>query len=79
VAQARAAELRRLGEAKAAAYAARRAGGGADVVVVRGGANPEGITGDYLSVLCAEPMARRTRFTARLEARPDGRLVASPA
>lgn len=78
VARERAAELRALGARKAAAYAATRAGGAADVVVVQGGANPEGITGDYLSVLCAEPMARRTRFAARLDARPDGRLAAFP-
>lgn len=74
----RAAELRALGAAKGAAYAESRAGGTADVVVVRGGADPGGITEDYLSVSCAEPAARRTRFAARLDVRPDGRLVAHP-
>ena len=78
VARDRAAELRALGAERAATYAAGRAGGSADVVVVRGGGNPEGLTGDYLQVLCAEPMARRTRFEARLETRADGRLVAFP-
>jgi threonylcarbamoyladenosine tRNA methylthiotransferase MtaB len=78
VAAARAAELRALGQAKAHAYAASRAGGGADVVVVQGGEKPEGLTGDYLSVWCAPPAERRSRVTARLEGPIAGRLQAVP-
>lgn len=78
VAAERAAELRALGQAKAQAYAASRAGGTADVVVVQGGEKPEGLTADYLSVLCAPPAERRSRLTARLEGPVAGRLRAVP-
>lgn len=78
VVQARAAELRELAARKSAAYAASRAGGLADVVVVGGADEREGLTGDYLSVLLADPaVPRGARFTARLESE-EGRLVAFP-
>jgi threonylcarbamoyladenosine tRNA methylthiotransferase MtaB len=79
LARERALELRTLGEEKAAAYRAARAGGRADVVVVRGGESREGLTEDYLTVLPADPLVPRgTRFAATLRA--DGaRLVADLA
>lgn len=66
----RAAELRRLGQRKHAAYEANRAGGAADVVVIsrpdRDGAR-EGLTGDYLTVRLADQTAPRgARFRGRL-------------
>jgi threonylcarbamoyladenosine tRNA methylthiotransferase MtaB len=67
----RAAELRALGEEKAVAYRASRAGGRADVVVVGDGARREGLTEDYLSVALADPhLPRRTRFAATLGGPP---------
>lgn len=75
----RAAELRAIGAEKAAAYAASRAGGLADVVVVGSHGEREGITGDYLSVRLADPTwPRGARFTARL-ALDDTRLTALSA
>lgn len=66
----RARELRELGSRKAAAYRVSRAGGGADVIVIRGGGamgEREGMTEDYLSVLPgAAPLPRGTRYLARL-------------
>jgi threonylcarbamoyladenosine tRNA methylthiotransferase MtaB len=81
VARARAAELRRLGDANLAAYRAARAGGGADVVVVRGDVR-EGLTEDYLEVRVApaagdEPLPRGSRVPCSL--RLDGmQLRATP-
>jgi threonylcarbamoyladenosine tRNA methylthiotransferase MtaB len=78
VAAARAAELRAIAERKAAAYAASRVGGRADVVVVRGGERREGLTGDYLTVLPSDAvLPRGARFTAELT-QESGRLVAHP-
>lgn len=80
VAQARAAELRRVGDAKAADYARRRSGGMADVVMVRGDGQL-GLTEDYLSVRVASgvrPRGRGERFPARLERLDDGSLIATP-
>ena len=77
VSRERAAELRVMGEEKAAAYRAGRAGGAADVVVVGDGSRREGLTEDYLSVALAdESMPRRTRFEARLISGVGGRLTA---
>ena len=76
----RAAELRELGRRKAAAYVAGRAGGLADVVVVSGGTEREGMTGDFLDVRIADPsFARGDRFVARLLASKDSlRAVREP-
>jgi threonylcarbamoyladenosine tRNA methylthiotransferase MtaB len=75
----RAAELRDLGRRKAATYAAARTSGLADVVVVGGGAERTGVTGDYLDVRIADPsFARGDRFVARLLATGDS-LCAVPA
>lgn len=77
VVQERARALREAGEGKARAHRARRAGGIADVVVVRGDLR-EGITEDYLSVPIAEPAPPRgTRLPMRLDGDAD-RLVARP-
>jgi threonylcarbamoyladenosine tRNA methylthiotransferase MtaB len=71
-----AAELRAIGEAKAAAYRASRAGGAADVVVVGDGARREGLTEDYLSVrLHDTALPRRSRFSASLEIGETGELT----
>ena len=82
VAQERAAELRAIGDARAASYRARRDGGLADVIVIGAGAHRTGLTGDYLSVaLDGRARPRGERFDARL-ALEDGALVArapSPA
>ena len=75
--QERARALRAAGDAKARGHRARRAGGIADVVVVRGDLR-EGMTGDYLSVAIAEPAPPRgTRLRMRLDGDAD-RLVARP-
>src|SRR5262249_5328042 len=78
VAASRAAQLRDLAKRKAAAYAASRVGGWADVVVVRGGERREGLTGDYLTVLPSDPtLPRGARFGASLVQETVG-LVARP-
>lgn len=74
--QRRARELREAGEAKAASYRARRVGGTADVIVVRG-ERGDGLTGDYLSVTLAQRLPRGTRLQARLVS-GDHALVAVP-
>ncbi len=64
----RAAELRELGRRKIAAYASARIGGVADVVLIGGGEQRAGLTGDYLDVRIADlSLARGDRFTARLQ------------
>jgi threonylcarbamoyladenosine tRNA methylthiotransferase MtaB len=71
-------ELRELAVRKAAAYRSARAGGQADVIVVRGGTQREGVTEDYLTVLPEPPaLPRGTRYAARLIAERDG-LSAAP-
>lgn len=78
VARERAADLRAAGEALALAHRSRRAGGTADVIVVRADRR-EGLTEDYLQVDLDGPrLPRGTRLTARL-AEADGRLTATPA
>jgi threonylcarbamoyladenosine tRNA methylthiotransferase MtaB len=70
-------ELRSIGEVKARDYRARRAGGVADVVVVRGDRR-EGLTEDYLPVdLEGSRLPRGTRLNARLAEGRD-RLTAIP-
>lgn len=81
VARGRAAEIRALGESKAAAYRTRRAGRSAEVVVIQGGASRQGLTEDYLSVRlqgAAAAIPRGARFPARLQAGEAGRLSAEP-
>lgn len=81
IAARRARQLREIGARKAAAYRHSRAGGLADVIVVRGGtdgAEREAMTEDYLTVLPGAPaLPRATRFAARLVAEGD-RLAAIP-
>ncbi|MBI2795644.1 MAG: MiaB/RimO family radical SAM methylthiotransferase [Gemmatimonadetes bacterium] len=73
----RAAELRAIGERKAAAWAAVRAGGRADVVVTGTGRSCTGLTEDYLTVSFADPAPRRgMRVAARLAPGAGGRLEA---
>jgi threonylcarbamoyladenosine tRNA methylthiotransferase MtaB len=70
-------ELRSIGEARSRDYRARRAGGIADVVVVRGDRR-EGLTEDYLPVdLEGSRLPRGTRLNARLAVGRD-RLTAIP-
>lgn len=78
VSRERAGELRAIGESKAAAHRAARAGGSADVVVVGDGAKREGLTEDYLTVTLEDPsLPRRSRFTATLSCPPStSRLTA---
>ena len=76
LARERAAELRAVSDALATAYAQRRIGGPADVVVVRGDRR-EGLTEDYLQVDMGGPaLPRGTRVRARLSAGTN-RLVAT--
>ena len=78
VVRGRAAELRAIGEEHAKSYRARRNGGTADVVVVRGDRR-EGLTEDYLQVELDGPrVPRGTRLTARLSEGRE-RLIATPA
>ena len=79
VARHRAAELRASGETLAHAYRVRRAGGIADVVIIRGDRR-EGLTEDYLQVdLEGERFPRGTRLAARLTQGPTQHLIAIPA
>ena len=74
----RAGELREVSAALANTHRARRAGGTADVVVVRG-ESQQGLTEDYLQVDLEGPrLPRGSRVSARLAERGD-RLVAIPA
>lgn len=78
VARERAAELRALADRKAAAYADRRAGTSADVVVVGGGARRHGVTEDYLKVGLADgALPRGARFVGQLRSTAGGSLVAA--
>jgi threonylcarbamoyladenosine tRNA methylthiotransferase MtaB len=78
VARGRSAELRAAGEDLALAHRKGRAGGIADVIVVRADRR-EGLTEDYLQVELDGPrLPRGTRLTARL-AGESGRLIATPA
>ena len=79
-ARARAAELRDLGARKAADHRRARAGGSADVVVVRSAAPPRGLTEDYLDVTPgtgAPPRAHR--YHAVLVAHGDELRAEAPA
>ena len=77
VAKSRAADLRAAGESLVERHRRKRAGGTADVVVVRGDRR-EGLTEDYLQVdLDGQRLPRGTRFSAQLREGPD-RLVATP-
>jgi len=72
VARERAAELRALGGDAARTYRDTRAGGLADVIVVRGDRG-EGLTEDYLQVRLTGPrLPRGTRFSAPLFLDGDG-------
>jgi threonylcarbamoyladenosine tRNA methylthiotransferase MtaB len=73
----RAGALRAVSDALSKAHRARRTGGAADVVVVRG-ERQEGLTEDYLQVDLEGPrLPRGSRVSARLAERDD-RLVAIP-
>ena len=79
VAASRAAELRALGERKAAAYRLARAGGEADVVTVGGAGRREALTGDYLACVPDDPaVPRGIRYRATLEI-TNGVLRALPS
>ena len=74
----RAAELRALASRKAAVYAASRASGTADVVVVGDAGRRSGLTEDYLTVNLADSsLPRGHRFVARLSASASGSLIAA--
>jgi threonylcarbamoyladenosine tRNA methylthiotransferase MtaB len=76
VSRARAAELRDLAAEKAAGQVQSRAGGDADVVVIREGESARGLTEDYLDVaLEGATPPRAERFAATLRLR-EGALVA---
>ena len=78
VIEARARELRRIGEEHGARYARVRSGGLADVIVIRGEAR-EGLTEDYLTVAIEDVApGRGQRLAMRLDLAGD-RLVARPA
>ena len=70
IARRRAAELRALAERKAAAHRSARAGSRAEVVVIGGGADREGLTEDHLAVRMeapAPPRGARVHATLALE------------
>ena len=73
--RARAAELRELGAAKAAAYRRTRTGGEADVVLIGRGVAARGLTEDYLEVALGTAAPRIARFRATLVERA-GELTA---
>lgn len=75
---ARAAELRELAARKATAFRMSRSGSIADVVTIGGRHERDAMTGDYLSVIPADPtIPRGARFDARLALEHD-RLLAVP-
>jgi hypothetical protein len=69
--QARSHELRHLGQKKGKEYRAARAGGQADVVVISGGPDREGMTEDYLAVRVPASRTRGERFHATLTLQGD--------
>ncbi|HUQ81000.1 MAG TPA: MiaB/RimO family radical SAM methylthiotransferase [Gemmatimonadaceae bacterium] len=73
---ARARELRAIGERCAEAHVASRVGGECDLVVIGQGAR-EGLTEDYLTTTVDASVPRGTRCRARLE-RDGARLLAVP-
>jgi threonylcarbamoyladenosine tRNA methylthiotransferase MtaB len=77
VVRGRARELRALGAAAALGYRARRIGGRADVVVIRGDRR-EGLSEDYLTVRIAAPVPRGTRLDVTLGG-TAGQLIAVPS
>jgi len=77
VADARARELRRLGDRCAAAHRASRLGQECDLVVIGSGARREGLTEDYLTVAVDAAVPRGTRCRARLGGDPE-RLLGVP-
>jgi threonylcarbamoyladenosine tRNA methylthiotransferase MtaB len=77
VAEARAAELRAIGERAAAAHREARVGEECDLVVIGDGARREGLTEDYLTVVVDASVPRGTRCRARLE-RDGSRLLGVP-
>jgi threonylcarbamoyladenosine tRNA methylthiotransferase MtaB len=77
VAEARASELRALGDRCAAAHREARAGEECDLVVIGDGARREGLTEDYLTVGVDASIPRGTRCRARLE-RGGSRLLGVP-
>jgi threonylcarbamoyladenosine tRNA methylthiotransferase MtaB len=79
VAHRRAAELRAVGDAKAAAYRASRVDDRADVIVLGEGRTRSGMTEDFLTVGVDDPtLGRNERFAARLVARDGGGLSCHP-
>lgn len=81
VVQARARELRDVGEAKARSYRARRVGTAADVVVVRGDSR-QGLTEDYLGVTlegATLPRGSRARMTLTGDVDRLGAVPLEPA
>ena len=79
LARERGTELRAIAAEKGTRYAASRAGGIADVVVIGGGPLRSGLTEDYLQVTVADPARPRgSRFTAGLVAGDDGAVTATP-
>jgi threonylcarbamoyladenosine tRNA methylthiotransferase MtaB len=63
---ARSHRLRHLAQEKGAAYRRSRVGGTADIVVIRGAGEREGMTEDYLTVRLRGDRPRGDRFRARL-------------
>jgi threonylcarbamoyladenosine tRNA methylthiotransferase MtaB len=62
----RARRLREIGDAKARAYAASRAGGAADTIVVTAPPRRDGVTADYLTLPVRGERGRGSRFTGML-------------
>jgi threonylcarbamoyladenosine tRNA methylthiotransferase MtaB len=76
VADARAREIRAVGDRRSEAHMASRVGAECDLVVI-GAAAREGITEDYLTVSVSADVPRGTRTRARLE-RDGARLLGVP-
>ena len=76
VADARAREIRAVGDRRSEAHVASRVGAECDLVVI-GAAAREGITEDYLTVSVSADVPRGTRTRARLE-RDGARLLGVP-
>jgi threonylcarbamoyladenosine tRNA methylthiotransferase MtaB len=75
VAKERSAELRRLAQAKGAAFRTARAGGSADIVTLtRSKGRYEGLTGDYVTVDWPAEQPAPARFRARLAMQADGSM-----
>jgi threonylcarbamoyladenosine tRNA methylthiotransferase MtaB len=75
----RSAAIRALGESKARAHAASRAGAAADAIVISSGPRSEAMTEDFMTIpVAGARLPRGERLTVTLEATVDGLVAQMP-